>query len=275
MVDQGHASLSIRSQCRLLSISRSSYYFHPKGESSENLVFMKRIDDLYLSHPYYGSRRMTYVLRQEGFGVSRHRVQRLMRLMGIQAIHPKPKTSLGNKEHRVYPYLLRDLAIDRPNQVWCSDITYIPMRRGFIYLTAIMDWHSRKVLSWKLSNTLDARFCVEALEEALQTYGNPEIFNTDQGAQYTSEDFTSVLKSHEIKISMDGKGRWMDNVMIERLWRSLKQECIYLQEFDSIKELKKALQNWFIFYNHERPHVTFEGRKPNEIYDNKRLKLTA
>ena len=275
MVDQGHASLSIRSQCRLLSISRSSYYFHPKGESSENLVFMKRIDDLYLSHPYYGSRRMTYVLRQEGFGVSRHRVQRLMRLMGIQAIHPKPKTSLGNKEHRVYPYLLRDLAIDRPNQVWCSDITYIPMRRGFIYLTAIMDWHSRKVLSWKLSNTLDARFCVEALEEALQTYGNPEIFNTDQGAQYTSEDFTSVLKSHEIKISMDGKGRWMDNVMIERLWRSLKQECIYLQEFDSIKELKKALQNWFIFYNHERPHVTFKGRKPNEIYDNKKLKLAA
>lgn len=275
MVDQGHASLSIRSQCRLLSISRSSYYFYPKGESSENLVFMKRIDDLYLLHPYYGSRRMTYVLRQEGFGVSRHRVQRLMRLMGIQAIHPKPKTSLGNKEHRVYPYLLRDLAIDRPNQVWCSDITYIPMRRGFIYLTAIMDWHSRKVLSWKLSNTLDARFCVEALEEALQTYGNPEIFNTDQGAQYTSEDFTSVLKSHEIKISMDGKGRWMDNVMIERLWRSLKQECIYLQEFDSIKELKKALQNWFIFYNHERPHVTFKGRKPNEIYDNKRLKLTA
>lgn len=275
MVDQGHASLSIRSQCRLLSISRSSYYFYPKGESSENLVFMKRIDDLYLLHPYYGSRRMTYVLRQEGFGVSRHRVQRLMRLMGIQAIHPKPKTSLGNKEHRVYPYLLRDLTIDRSNQVWCSDITYIPMRRGFIYLTAIMDWHSRKVLSWKLSNTLDARFCVEALEEALQTYGNPEIFNTDQGAQYTSEDFTSVLKSHEIKISMDGKGRWMDNVMIERLWRSLKQECIYLQEFDSIKELKKALQNWFIFYNHERPHVTFEGRKPNEIYDNKRLKLTA
>ena len=275
MVDQGHASLSIRSQCRLLSISRSSYYFHPKGESSENLVFMKRIDDLYLSHPYYGSRRMTYVLRQEGFGVSRHRVQRLIRLMGIQAIHPKPKTSLGNKEHRVYPYLLRDLAIDRPNQVWCSDITYIPMRRGFIYLTAIMDWHSRKVLSWKLSNTLDARFCVEALEEALQTYGNPEIFNTDQGAQYTSEDFTSVLKSHEIKISMDGKGRWMDNVMIERLWRSLKQECIYLQEFDSIKELKKALQNWFIFYNHERPHVTFKGRKPNEIYDNKKLKLAA
>ena len=275
MVDQGHASLSIRSQCRLLSISRSSYYFYPKGESSENLVFMKRIDDLYLLHPYYGSRRMTYVLRQEGFGVSRHRVQRLMRLMGIQAIHPKPKTSLGNKEHRVYPYLLRDLTIDRSNQVWCSDITYIPMRRGFIYLTAIMDWHSRKVLSWKLSNTLDARFCVEALEEALQTYGNPEIFNTDQGAQYTSEDFTSVLKSHEIKISMDGKGRWMDNVMIERLWRSLKQECIYLQEFDSIKELKKALQNWFIFYNHERPHVTFKGRKPNEIYDNKRLKLTA
>ena len=275
MVDQGHASLSIRSQCRLLSISRSSYYFYPKGESSENLVFMKRIDDLYLLHPYYGSRRMTYVLRQEGFGVSRHRVQRLMRLMGIQAIHPKPKTSLGNKEHRVYPYLLRDLTIDRSNQVWCSDITYIPMRRGFIYLTAIMDWHSRKVLSWKLSNTLDARFCVEALEEALQTYGNPEIFNTDQGAQYTSEDFTSVLKSHEIKISMDGKGRWMDNVMIERLWRSLKQECIYLQEFDSIKELKKALQNWFIFYNHERPHVTFEGRKPNEIYDNKKLKLAA
>lgn len=266
MVVQAHETLSIRAQCRLLGLSRSGYYLQPKGESAENLAVMKQVDEIYLSHPYFGSRRMTYVLKAEGHQVSRHRVRRLMRLMGIQAIHPKPKTSLGNKEHTVYPYLLRDLTIDRPNQVWCTDITYIPMKRGFMYLTVLMDWHSRKVLSWRLSNTLDARFCVEALEEALQTYGKPEIFNTDQGAQYTSEDFTKVLKEHKIQISMDGKGRWMDNVMIERLWRSVKQECVYLQEFDSIKELKNALQNWFRFYNEDRPHATFDGRTPNDVY---------
>ena len=275
MVESENSKLSIRSQCRLLSLSRSSYYLQPKGESVENLALMRRIDEIYLSHPYFGSRRMTYVLKAEGHQVSRHRVRRLMRLMGIQAIHPKPKTSLGNKEHTVYPYLLRDLSIDRSNQVWCTDITYIPMKRGFMYLTAIMDWHSRKVLSWRLSNTLDARFCVEALEEALQIYGKPEIFNTDQGAQYTSEEFTKVLKNHGIKISMDGKGRWMDNVMIERLWRSVKQECVYLQEFDSIKELKKSLKNWFEFYNHERPHATFDGRKPSDVYYRDINKLAA
>ena len=234
MVNVKHLKLSIRSQCRLLMLNRSSYYYQPRSESTENLAIMKKIDKIYLSHPYYGSRRMTHVLnQQEDIQVSRHRVRRLMRLMGIQAIHPKPKTSLGNKEHKVYPYLLRNLTIDRPNQVWCSDITYVPMKRGFMYLTAIMDWHSRKVLTWRLSNTLDASFCVETLEEALEIYGKPDIFNTDQGAQYTCDDFINLLKENKINISMDGKGRWMDNVMIERLWRSVKYECLYLQEFDS------------------------------------------
>lgn len=276
MVNVEHLKLSIRSQCRLLMLNRSSYYCQPKGESTENLAIMKKIDKIYLSHPYYGSRRMTHVLnQQEDIQVSRHRVRRLMRVMGIQAIHPKPKTSLGNKKHKVYPYLLRNLTIDQPNQVWCSDITYVPMKRGFMYLTAIMDWHSRKVLTWRLSNTLDARFCVEALEEALQIYGKPYIFNTDQGAQYTCDDFITLLKGNEIKISMDGKGRWMDNVMIERLWRSVKYECLYLQEFDSIREMKNALQNWFVFYNGERPHATFSGRRPNEVYDSNSTKLAA
>jgi putative transposase len=256
-------------------LNRSSYYCQPRGESAENLAIMKKIDKIYLSHPYYGSRRMTHVLKQEDIQVSRHRVRRLMRLMGVQAIHPTPKTSLGNKEHKVYPYLLRNLTINRSNQVWCSDITYVPMKQGFMYLTAIMDWHSRKVLTWRLSNALDASFCVEALEEALQIYGEPDIFNTDQGAQYTCDDFINLLKGNEIKISMDGKGRWMDNVMIERLWRSVKYECLYLQEFDSIKELKTTLQNWFAFYNGERPHATFGGRRPNEVYDNVRTKLAA
>ena len=236
---------------------------------------MKKIDEVYLSHPYYGSRRMTHVLTQEGVQVSRHRVRRLMRLMGIQAIHPKPRTSINNPEHKVYPYLLRNLPIKQPNQVWCSDITYVPMKQGFMYLTAIMDWYSRKVLSWRLSNTLDTSFCVESLEEALHTYGKPKIFNTDQGAQYTSDDFINVLKKQKIKISMDGKGRWMDNVMIERLWRSVKYECLYLEEFDSIKALRNTLKNWFNFYNEERPHATFDGRCPNDVYDEPTIKLAA
>jgi putative transposase len=275
MVVQEHPMLSVRSQCRLLRLSRSSYYCQPKGESAENLAIMKKIDEVYLSHPYYGSRRMTHVLTQEGVQVSRHRVRRLMRLMGIQAIHPKPRTSINNPEHKVYPYLLRNLPIKQPNQVWCSDITYVPMKQGFMYLTAIMDWYSRKVLSWRLSNTLDTSFCVESLEEALHTYGKPKIFNTDQGAQYTSDDFINVLKKQKIKISMDGKGRWMDNVMIERLWRSVKYECLYLEEFDSIKALRNTLKNWFNFYNEERPHATFDGRCPNDVYDEPTIKLAA
>jgi putative transposase len=275
MVVQEHPMLSVRSQCRLLRLSRSSYYCQPKGESAENLAIMKKIDEVYLSHPYYGSRRMTHVLTQEGVQVSRHRVRRLMRLMGIQAIHPKPRTSINNPEHKVYPYLLRNLPIKQPNQVWCSDITYVPMKQGFMYLTAIMDWYSRKVLSWRLSNTLDTSFCVESLEEALHTYGKPKIFNTDQGAQYTSDDFINVLKKQKIKISMDGKGRWMDNVMIERLWRSVKYECLYLEEFDSIKALINTLKNWFNFYNEERPHATFDGRCPNDVYDEPTIKLAA
>jgi putative transposase len=266
MVVQEHPMLSVRSQCRLLRLSRSSYYCQPKGESAENLAIMKKIDEVYLSHPYYGSRRMTHVLTQEGVQVSRHRVRRLMRLMGIQAIHPKPRTSINNPEHKVYPYLLRNLPIKQPNQVWCSDITYVPMKQGFMYLTAIMDWYSRKVLSWRLSNTLDTSFCVESLEEALHTYGKPKIFNTDQGAQYTSDDFINVLKKQKIKISMDGKGRWVDSVFVERLWRSVKYDEVYLKAYDGMQSAKSSLSAYFTFYNSERRHQSLDRQTPDQVY---------
>ena len=275
MVVVNHPNLSIRHQCRLLRLNRATYYQELRGESAENLAIMKRIDEIYLQHAYYGSRRMQYVLAQEGLRIGRHRIRRLMGVMGIQAIYQKPRTSTSDKEHKIYPYLLRDMPIERPNQVWCSDITYVPMRRGFMYLTAVMDWYARKVLSWRLSNTLDHGFCVEALRDAIESYGVPDIFNTDQGCQYTSHDFTGALKEHHIKISMDSKGRWMDNVMIERLWRSAKYECLYLQEFDSIQALRKSLENWINFYNHERPHATFNGRTPNDMYYGQTTKLAA
>ena len=228
MVDSTHKVLSISTQCRLLSISRSSFYYQSRGESAFNLKLMQVIDTQFLETPYYGSRQMARYLRRQGYPpVGRHRVRRLMRLMGIEAVYQKPRTSHPHPEHKIYPYLLKGLAITRPNQVWCADISYIPIKRGFLYLVAIMDWYSRKVLSWRLSNTMDTRFCEEALHEALTIYGKPEIFNTDQGAQFTSYAFTDILKDHQIQISMDGKGRWMDNVFIERLWRSLKYECVY------------------------------------------------
>ena len=198
-----------------------------------------------------------------------------MQIMGLQAIYQRPRTSLNAPEHKVYPYLLRNLTIERANQVWCSDITYVPMKRGFMYLTAIMDWYSRKVLTWRLSNTLDTRFCVESLEEAIELYGKPGIFNTDQGAQYTSKAFTQALGNHKIQISMDGKGCWVDNVMIERLWRSVKYECLYLQEFDDIRGLKSTLKTWMLFYNKNRPHSTFNGRPPNDVYYESLQKLAA
>jgi len=228
---------------------------------------MRMIDEQFMETPFYGTRQMTRHLIREGFAVSRKRIKRLMRLMGLQAIYQKPKTSDPNPEHKVYPYLLRDLVIDKRGQVWCTDITYIPMRKGFLYLIAIMDWYSRKVLSWRLSNTMDRGFCIEALQEAIEKYGAPGIFNTDQGSQFTSIDFTKVLIDNSIKISMDGKGRWMDNVFIERLWRSLKYECVYLYAFESGSEARKSIGDWIVFYNTRRPHSTFGGQTPREVYN--------
>jgi putative transposase len=267
MIQPKYTGLSIRAQCQLLNIHRSSYYYRPKGETTLNLDLMRKIDEIYLQCPFYGSRKMRYVLKDQGYCVSRHRVRRLMRLMGLQAIYQSPRTSIPNNEHKKYPYLLKDLNIIRPNQVWATDITYIPMKRGFMYLVAVIDWYSRKVLSWCLSNTLETRFCIDALEESLRTHGRPEIFNTDQGAQFTSKEFTNVLTHHGIMISMDSKGRWMDNVMVERLWRSLKYECVYLQEWGSSYELKHGLAQYIDFYNHLRPHSSFNGQKPAEVYN--------
>ena len=231
MVDPTHARLSIVRQCRVVSIARSSFYYAGQGENPLNLRLMRLIDEQFLETPVYGSRQMTRWLRRQGDTVSRKRVRRLMRLLGVHALFQRPRTSQPHPAHRIYPYLLRDLRITRPNHVWCPDVTYIPRQWGFLYLVAVMDWASRKVLSWRLSNTLDASFCVEALHEALERYGPPEIFNSDQGSQFTSVDFTDGLTEAGIRISMDGKGRWMDNVFIERLWRSLKYECVYLSEF--------------------------------------------
>lgn len=267
MIEPSNDNLSITAQCGLLSISRSGWYYDSKGEPPLNLKLMRLIDEQFLATPYYGSRQMARHLRRQGYCVGRHRVRRLMRLMGIEAIYQKPRTSDPHPAHKIYPYLLRNMAVTRANQVWCTDITYIPIKRGFLYLVAIMDWHSRKVLSWRLSNTMDTAFCVEALEEALSLYGAPEIFNTDQGSQFTSFDFTGVLKENGIKISMDGKGRWMDNVFIERLWRSLKYECVYLHAFENGLQARKEIGRWIAHYNEIRPHSTFNGQTPNEVYD--------
>lgn len=266
MVEEKHTRLSIARQCDLLSISRSSFYYEELGESLLNLKLMRLIDEQFLETPYYGARQMVRHLRRQDYCVGRKRIRRLMLKMGLSPIYQKPNTSKPHPEHRVYPYLLRGLDIVRPNQVWCADITYIPMRRGFLYLVAVMDWHSRKVLSWRLSNTLDADFCVAALEEALAKYGTPEIFNTDQGGQFTSLDFTQTLKDAGVRISMDGKGRWMDNVMIERLWRTLKYECVYLNAFETGSEARDGIGRWVELYNKKRPHSSLDDRTPHEAY---------
>lgn len=266
MIDPANRNLSIVRQCRLLKVSRSGWYYEPKEESPFNLSLMRMIDEQFLATPYYGSRQMTRQLRRSGYRLSRKRVRRLMRLMGLEAIYQAPKTSLAHPGHKVYPYLLKELNINCPNQVWCSDITYIPVKRGFLYLVAIMDWYSRKVLSWRISNTLDTEFCVHALKQAIDHYGIPDIFNTDQGSQFTSFQFTNILKDYEIKISMDGKGRWIDNVFIERLWRSLKYECVYLNNFENGLQAKILIENWMDHYNMERPHSTFDGQTPHEVY---------
>ena len=248
MIRRDVPDLSLSRQCAILSISRSSLYYRARGESPENLALMRCIDALFLKYPFYGSRQMTRHLWREGLDVGRHRVRRLMRLMGLSAIYQAPRTSVPHPEHRVYPYLLKGLAIDRPNQVWCADITYVPVQRGFLYLVAIMDWVSRHVLAWRLSNTLDADFCIEALDEAMARYGRPEIFNTDQGSQFTSFGFTSILKDAGVAISMDGRGRCMDNIFIERLWRSLKYEAVYLHELRDGFEAKRIIGDWIDFY---------------------------
>ena len=266
MVEPAHYRLSISTQCRLLRISRSSYYYAPVPETDETLALMTVIDTAFLDCPWYGSRQMARHLRRAGHEVGRRRARRLMAKMGLTPIYQRPRTSDPHPQRRIYPYLLRKLTIERPNHVWCADVTYIPMRRGFLYLVAIMDWASRKVLAWRLSNTMDAGFCVAALEEALARFGKPEIFNTDQGSQFTSQAFTSVLRDAEVRISMDGRGRWMDNVFIERLWRSLKYECVYLHAFETGSELRAGLGRWITYYNTQRPHSGLAGRTPVEAY---------
>ena len=266
MIRRDQPDLSLSRQCEILAISRSSFYYTPKGESPANLALMRRIDELFLKYPFYGSRQMVRRLRRDGFCVGRHRVRRLMRLMGLSAIYQKPRTSDPHPEHRIYPYLLKGLAITHPNQVWCADITYIPVQRGFLYLVAIMDWATRHVLAWRLSNTMDVRFCVEALNEALARYGKPDIFNTDQGSQFTSLTLTGVLKDAEITISMDGRGRFMDNIFIERLWRSLKYEAVYLHELTDGFKAERVIGDWLDFYNTERPHSSLDDKTPAEAY---------
>ena len=271
MVRKDHHGLSVVRQCELPGLKRPALYYRGKGGKPVNLKLMRIIDKQFMETPFFGSRQMARWLRRQGYGkIGRHRVRRLMQLMGLSVIYQKPNTSKPHPENRIYLYLLWGLNIDRPNQVWCSDITYIPMRRGFLYLVAVMDWSTRAVLSWRLSNTMDSNFCVQALEEALGRYGKPEIFNTDQGAQFTSKAFTGVLKEAGVKISMDGKGRCLDNVFIERLWRSLKYERVYLMEFETGFEANQEIGDWIRFYNLQRPHSSLEGDKtPMEVYNEK------
>ena len=264
MVRREPHKLSLSRRCRLLGISRGSLYYRPKGESPENLALMRRIDEQYLKTPWYGARQMARSLRRQGYPVGRKRVGRLMRLMALHSLAPGPKTSRKHPAHPIDPYLLRDRRIDAPNQVWCADVTYVPLAHGFVYLVAIMDWHTRHVLSWQLSITQDTSFCLEALETALQRYGKPTIFNTDQGSQFPSRDWTDKLKASGIQISMDGQGRWLDNVFIERLWRSLKQECVYLNAFDSVRDRQTGIGAWIDYYNRERTHSSLGDLTPSE-----------
>lgn len=259
-------SLPVARQCRLLDVSRSTAYYRPQGVPQADLSLMREIDEVHLKYPFYGTRRVRDELQTRGYAVNRKRVRRLMRQMGLVALYPKPRTSIPGAGHTIYPYRLRGLTIDRPNQVWATDITYLPMAKGFMFLVAIMDWHTRKVLSWRVSNTMDTAFCVEALEEALSRFGKPQIFNTDQGSQFTSEAFTGVLKSHDITISMDGKGRWMDNVFVERLWRSVKYEDLYLKAYETPKALQQGLKQYFHFYNTRRRHTALDRRTPDAVY---------
>ena len=275
MIEPDHPRRSIVRQCELVAISRSGFYHRPAGETALNLELMRLIDAQFLETPWYGSRQMARHLRHEGYGAGRKRVRRLMARMGLAPIYQRPRTSVPHPEHRVFPYLLRDLVIGRPNQVWRADITDLPMRRGFLYLVAVMDWATRKVLAWRVSNTLEAEFCLEALEEALARFGRPESFNTDQGGQFTSPRFTGVLQEAGVRISMGGRGRWLDNVFIERLWRSLKYECVYLHAFETGSELRAGLASWVGYYNAGRPHSALAGRTPDEAYGANEMEALA
>ena len=265
MVDKEHKTLSVRNQCELLDLNRSTLYYEAVEPDMETLELMKLIDKIFMDHPYFGAWRIREMLRRQGKLVTRKRVRRLMKLMGLETIYRKPRTSNPAPGHKIYPYLLKGLDINRPNQVWATDITYIPMAKGFLYLIAVMDWHSRYILSWRLSNTLDADFCVDALTESLSA-NKPEIFNTDQGSQFTSEDFVGALLGAGIQVSMDGRGRYLDNIFVERLWRSLKYEEVYLNPYESLKEARASIGQWINFYNNDRPHQSLNYRTPAEVY---------
>ena len=266
MIEPAHPALSVTRQCALLGLSRASYYHRPRPEPDANLALMRVIDETYLAYPFFGSRQMTRWLRRQHHDVNRKRVQRLMRQMGLEAIYRKPNLSRAQPGQRVYPYLLRDLAVTRPNQVWATDITYVPVQGGYAYLCAVIDWHSRCVLAWELSNTLDASFCVRAVQRALAVHGTPEIFNSDQGCQFTSAEFTGLLLARGVKLSMDGKGRCLDNVFVERLWRTVKYEEVYLKSYVSLVDAHAQLDRFFRFYNTRRPHSSFAGATPAEIH---------
>ena len=265
MIESGYPEISIRRQCELVGLNRSSYYYQPVSETDFNLELMRLIDEQYMKTPYYGYPKMTAHLRRMGYQVNPKRIRRLMRKMDLMAIYPKPRTTIFAPENKVYPYLLRGLEITRPNQVWSSDITYIPMRKGFMYLVAVMDWFSRYVLSWRLSNTLDGAFCLDALNEALQ-HGKPEIFNSDQGVQFTANAFTGTLEVNGILVSMDGRGRAFDNIFIERLWRSVKYEDIYIKDYNTVPALDAGLHSYFTLYDTERPHQSLDYRTPAEVH---------
>jgi putative transposase len=272
LIDPGNAMITISKQCDLLSMSRSSYYYGSQKNDSYNQYLMNLIDEQFTRTPFYGVERMTAWLRRQDEEVNQKRVRRLMRFMGLSAIYPKPRLSLANQAHKKYPYLLSNLVIDNPDQVWCADITYIRMLHGFIYLTAIMDWHSRFVLSWEISNTLDVSFCLSALEQALEL-SKPRIFNSDQGSQFTSLEFTGMLEQEDIRISMDGRGRVYDNIFVERLWRSVKYEEVYLHDYRTVSDARKGLSGYFQFYNMERLHESLGYRTPYEIYVKERLNI--
>jgi len=273
MIDGGH-DLSIMRQAQLLELSRSAVYYRPQPSSAADLALMRRIDELHLEHPFAGARMLRDLLRQEGYTVGRKHVARLMRTMGIEALYRKANTSRRHPEHRIYPYLLRGLSIDRPNQVWAMDITYLPMARGFVYLAVVLDWATRRILAWRLSNSLTADFCVEALDEAITRYGVPEIMNTDQGSQFTGTEFIATLTQHAIRISMDGKGCWRDNVFVERLWKTIKYEEVYLHAYDTVSAANESLTRYVSFYNRRRPHTALDRQTPDAAYFN-RLPLAA
>jgi putative transposase len=269
MIEPKHPKLTIGAQCQLLSIARSSFYYEPQGESEMNLALMLLIDKQFLETPFYGVQQMTWHLQNQDYRVNVKRIRRLMRLMGLMPIYQKPNTSLPAKGHKTYPYLLRGLRVDRPNQVWCTDITYLPMKRGFLYLVAIMDWFTRKVLAWRISNTCEAEFCVEAFNEAVHRFSAPEIMNSDQGSQFTSFAWTERMKRAGTRVSMDGKGRCIDNIFIERLWRSLKYECVYLHAWETGTQAKAGVGRWMAFYNDQRPHAAHGGQPPAVVYWNR------